>query len=1304
MPRTSHIFELTALICTLFLLSGYKARGQDADYLYYENISLGAGASAVNCFLQDGQGMVWIGSDKGLLSYDGYSVRQHFTLGDWSNSHINCGVVADSTRFYLGTDTGLLIYNYKTDSYEKLGEDSPSGIRSMVLDGGTLWLGTLNGLFSYDTDSHTYTPDAKPLPHQAVYSLIRATDGCLYIGTYNGYCRYVPDTGQIEPIPLPMSENKSNLFVNSQLEDIERQCIWIGTEGCLLKYSPSTSQVVQIDALRGNSVKALALDSQERLLAGTDNGLYIYSESAEVRHIIHDSRDPHSLSDNVVWGIFTGQGQNAWLGTNYGVSLAQCGSELKHISLSQVTGIGESNRFYSILRDGDSNFWLGGTNGLLRFARGGADRDGGKWNFGAWYQMGDKTHPLSHNCVHELYEDSDGELWLASDGGVGRYDRRTGQFSFYNIVDSSGKYNANWAYSLIEDTKGRLWIATCQGGIFVVDRKALMRTPAGGTYVADKSYTTQNGLSGMFAHAFATDSEGNIWALLFDSPNSIEKINPSTDEITHIAPGRLQGETVPNSILRSEDGEMWIGYNGGIMIADVTGEKTQILTFDTFDNCEVLAMAQTEGRVWISTSNGLWESDIQTPELHRISVTDGRFTALYFDPDEKLLYMSVSDGFMVSEPEALLKGHKERPIVFTSFLVNNRPHPLPQSIRYTNQITLTHDQNNLTFEASDLSYSVEGKSRLLYRLEKYDKEWNHLAQGTNRITYRNLKYGRYRLNVSQLDMFSRPSENIYSLSIRIRPPFYYTPVAKCLYILMALAIILLFVRFFRVRNRLRMEQLEKERLLEQTRAKMEFFANLSHDLKTPLSMIIAPVSKMLPSMRDGADKKQLEMVHRNAMKLNSLIHQGLDFQQIDGGGNALLILSQIELVSFARNILSLYEEGKMKEKGLNAVFSSDKEEVYVYMDAVKLESILDNLLSNAVKYTPDGGTVTLALSVNGRDVTISVADTGIGIPAQDQPYIFQRFFQSSRTAGKKEGTGIGLYLVKTYTELHGGDVTLDSKENEGTTITVHLPGICVEQTISNGKSDGQDSPFVLIVEDDADVADFISQLLHNKHRTRVVRNGKEGLEAATELLPDLIVSDVRMPVMNGLEMVRQLKKNLPTSTIPIILLTAQGDKDTELESLQLNIDAFIAKPFEPSILLSRVEQLLHNRQVYEAKARMDALTEPKKPDEVSSDEKFLANVIRLVEEHISDSDLNVNALCGWTATTNKQMYRKIKQLTGMTPVSYIKSIRMKKAAMLLKQQKFTVAEVMYLVGFSNHSYFSKCFYDEFGVTPKQYLG
>lgn len=1276
--------------------------GQKSDYRLFDNISLGAEASVISCFLQDTQGLIWIGSNKGLFSYDGYSSQPHFTFGERNNTRIYCGEVVDSTYLYLGADNGLLIYNYRTDTYEEPKADFPTDIRTLALHDGILWLGTLNGLYTYSPETRRLSAITEGLPHQTIYSLIHASDGNLYIGTYNGCCRYIPATGRFETINLPVTGGRSNQFVNSLLEDATRRCIWIGTEGCLFKYTLADGRMQRIDAFHDNSVKSLALDGNGRLMVGTDNGLYVYQEDESLLHVVHDSRNLQSLSNNIIWAIFADREHNVWLGTDYGISMSRHNSALRHIPISQITGTGEGNQFYSMLRDTHGTYWFGGTNGLIRFT---ALMDGEQDV--AWYKMGDRKYPLSHNRVRHLYEDREQQLWVATDGSISRYDPTKRQFIHYNIVDSTRRYNANWAYGLFEDRDGQLWIATCLGGIFVVDKENLMRS-SGGLYMAEKTYSIHNGLFGMFINQMIPDREGNVWALLYNSPNSIEKINPRTGEVTHIAVGELKGDRTPNFILCAEDGYIWIGFPGGVMRVTPENDSIRMLPFDAYNHYEVLFMAEADGRIWISTTDGFWVADQQTLEVRRLNITDKRFTSMFFDKTSGEFYLGTADGFAISSPEALLAEHLEQPLILTALYVNNQLYQ--PGIRYSHRINLDYDQNNLVFELSDLPYSLEEKSKLLYRLEGVDREWNLLKPNTNRIIYNNLNYGDYRLIVSKLDAHGKPSEKTYALDIHIIPPWYYTPWAKAVYVLLCLVLILWTINFFRVKNRLKLERLEKEKILEQSQAKMEFFTNLSHDLKTPLSMIIAPISRILPAIKNPQEKKQLEQVQHNAMKLNSLIHQGLDFNRVDSGNNALLILSQIELVSFVRGLLTLYAEEKTREKQLTFDFHTDREKIYIQMDAIKLESILDNLLSNAVKYTPEGGSVTLRLEIpdEGKEVHISVSDTGIGVPRQDQPYIFQRFFQSPKTAGKKEGTGIGLYLVKTYTELHGGSVLLTSEENKGTTVMLNLPVVSPEQMSvdalsSDAETVSPEAPLILIVDDTQEIAEFIYQILHVKYRCRIAENGKTGMEMAMELSPDLIIADVMMPVMGGLEMVRCLKKHIPTSTIPIILLTAKSDKETELESIQLNIEAFIPKPFEPDILLSRVQQLLAAREMHETKARIEALAAPKEIEAVSYDEKFLANIIHLIEEHISDSELNVNALCEWTSTNNKQMYRKIKQLTGMTPVEYIKSIRMKKAAMLLKQQKFTVAEVMYMVGFSNHSYFSKCFQAEFGVTPKQYI-
>lgn len=1148
--------------------------GQKVNYQQFENIYLGTEASVISCFLQDSEGMIWIGSNKGLFSYDGYSTQQHFTYGELTNTCIYCGIIIDNTYLYLGTDNGILVYNYRTDRYEQPEVDFPTDVRTMALRDRILWIGSLNGLYTYQLENRKLTRfDSKHsgLSHNTIYSIIHTKEKQTYVGTYNGLCRYIAESGKFEDIFLPVTHGISNLFVNSLLEDTVRQCIWIGMEGYLLQYTPETEKMVAIEVFHNNSIKSLALDGNGNLLAGTDNGLYVYQNNEEpLQHIIHDSRNIQSLTNNIIWNIFSDQEHNIWLGTDYGISLSRYNSALQFVPISQITGTGDGNQFYSLFRDSKGMYWFGGTNGLLRFIHPTGNR-----HEAVWYRMGDKAHPLSHNRIRHIYEDKEQQLWIATDGSINRYDYTTQEFVHYNIIDSTGTYNTNWAYYIFEDDSGNLWIATCLGGIFVVDKHKLMQSKVG-QYVAEYNYSIHNGLSGMFINQIMPDKEGNVWVLLYNS-KGLDKINPRTKQVTKLFSDELSGEKSPNYLLCDAEGMLWVGFHGGVMRINPKDSSRQSISFGNFNNNEILSMTSVKDHIWVSTTNGLWIINRETMDARQQNMTDKRFTSLLFDSKDGNVYLGGADGFAISCPEIQAMNRPERPILLTALYINNqlmdpRIANIP-NIRYTNAIELKYNQNNLAFELSDLPYSLEEKNKFVYRLGGMDKEWNFLPSNTNRITYSNLSYGDYQLSISKVEKNGVPSEHPYILDIKILPPWYYTLWAKIIYCLLLLSLVAWTINFFRVKNRLKMERLEKEKILEQSRQKMAFFTNLSNELKTPLSRIIAPVSQLLPATETEHEKQTLEEVQRNAMKINSLIHQVLNFNRIEGNADSLLILSRIELVSFSRSLFSVYEENSR----LTFHFEANKAKIYADMDAIKLGVILDNLLSNAVKYTPDSGSVRCSLfySQETGQLDICVSDTGTGIPQQDIPYIFQHFYQSPRS-GNKEGTDIGLYLVKTYTELHGGHINgVTSKENQGTSIGLSIPITAIEE---------------------------------------------EGITPS-----------------------HQTKKSL--ESLPVL------------------------KPIEAE----------------------------------SQDEKFLSNIIRLIEDHLSDADLNVNALCELSGFSNKQIYRKIKQLTGMSPVEYIKSIRMKKAAMLLQQKKFTIAEVMYMVGFSNHSYFSKCFQSEFGKTPRQYL-
>ena len=492
----------------------------------------------------------------------------------------------------------------------------------------------------------------------------------------------------------------------------------------------------------------------------------------------------------------------------------------------------------------------------------------------------------------------------------------------------------------------------------------------------------------------------------------------------------------------------------------------------------------------------------------------------------------------------------------------------------------------------------------------------------------------------------------------------------------------------------------------ETEQKTELCAKSTQKIKQNLSRVIAPVSRLLITGKDKQTKQQLEIVQRNALKLNSIIHKIIEFDRIDSDNKESLILSSFNIIELAENILIGFEQSHFKEKNITVKFDTNVSALYIDADMVKIESVITNLLSNSVKYSNENTDVELSIKNENNELTIIVSDNGIGIPERDLPFVTQRFFQSSLTAGNKNGTGIGLYLVKNYVELHHGTFSISSIEGEGTTvnISIPLPSSFPELSFQDeALVDNESLPLALICDDNVEMTTFIKSVFVDSFRVITAANGKEGISIIEAETPDIIITDLMMPEVDGLEMCKYLRKNIRTSTTPIIMLTANDGKNVEIESLKLSIDAFITKPFDANTLLLKAQQLIKKMNNEQIKQRIESITKPKEIIVESTEEKFLSQITSAIENRIDDPDLNVTSLCEHLQINNKQVYRKLKQLTGMSPVEYIKTIRLKKAAMLLSQNKFTISEIVYMVGFSNPSYFSKCFQNEFGKTPKQYI-
>jgi signal transduction histidine kinase/AraC-like DNA-binding protein len=668
----------------------------------------------------------------------------------------------------------------------------------------------------------------------------------------------------------------------------------------------------------------------------------------------------------------------------------------------------------------------------------------------------------------------------------------------------------------------------------------------------------------------------------------------------------------------------------------------------------------------------------------------------------------------------MLSDNRQNSLFITSLWVNdklvqndssiNTPVKLKQSIRFTQAIELPYKFNNLSFTFSEFSYNQLQNIQYANKLEGLDAGWHFAEKGNNRITYNNLPPGDYTLMISRIGSNGEPLPNPLTFSVRIRHPWYSTWIAKCLYFIIFVLLAIAFGNYLLVLNRLRYERIEKVKTMELTAHKIDFLTNISHELKTPLSLIIGPLEKIMEQVKPAALKNQLAEVRQNALKMVSLIHQLMEVsrQEFDGFG---LIASKTDMVAFVQSIISAFEK-PLGTKSVKVVLESGLPSLFIEADVLKLEIIINNILSNASKFAPENSVITIKIEALEDSVKLSVTDQGPGINAEDLPHVFERFFQSRHSLPQnKEGSGVGLSIVKEYVQLHRGTVKILSDGIQGTCVEVTLPvqQIVGETEISSNPQSAtpsdksENKPCLLIVEDNLEISSFISKSLTNEFICISAQNGKLGLEAAITNQPDIIVSDIMMPVMDGIEMCRKLKENISTSLIPVVMLTAKDDKTTELLGYRIGADAFIAKPFEIGYLSDRLHQLLRGRNLLVQKARQEAIIQPKESESLSADERLLATITQIIENEITNPDLNVTVLSEKSGYSLKQIYRRIKSLTGQTAVDYIRSVRLKKAAMLLSRKTFTVAEVMYMVGFSNHSYFAKRFQEMYGKSPKQYM-
>jgi signal transduction histidine kinase/DNA-binding response OmpR family regulator len=974
--------------------------------------------------------------------------------------------------------------------------------------------------------------------------------------------------------------------------------------------------------------------------------------------------------------------------------------------------------------DQKGDIWVGTENGGINIL----NRETGRFS----YLLPQKNNPnsISSNCVKALLDDGKNNVWIGTFmGGLDIYNTKTGIFKhFKHDPADPNSLSDNRVWALLQDSNKDIWVGTSLG----INKY----NPATGGFI---KYPHLD--NGQHVNWLSEDKDHCLWI----GADSVIIYNPKDQKITKFKEHTL-------SMLEDSKNRYWLAtLNHGIALC--SKDQGVIRYYDVKNglaNSQALAILEdAEHYLWISTNSGLSKFDPEKERFHTFSTKNGfqndQFTyrsALKL-PSGELIFGGVS-GFNIFDPAKIKSGDYFAPILYTNLLVmnksvsigNDRSDVLTKCISETEKIVLKYEQNSVDIEFASLDFVNIVGVQYSYYLEGFEKDWNEPSD-KRRATYTNLNPGTYTLHVKTTSIDRQESKMGPVLTIVVLPPIWLTWWFRISVFLALLGLTYWLISFLKdkevLKHNLVFEKMKAEKLHEIDMMKLQLYTNISHEIRTPLTLLLGPLEKMKShSIPETEMDSHVELMHRNANHLKELINQLLDYRKIETG-NMKLNLKRSDLVSFIEGIVGSFRK-LAEEKEIELKFNPVKKEIITNFDDDKIVKIMNNLLSNAFKFTPKGGKITINISLifdsdnqdssnessEKRMIELSVKDTGIGISESNLEKIFDRFFQVDENSAQP-GTGIGLALTKELVKLHNGKILVSSKPGEFSKFTVQLPyeEFPVKELTENiqyaaGEPgdlaiNTSDEQFIavqrimLLVDDNADVRYFIKSHFSKSYQIFEAKDGLEGWNVALKIIPNIIISDVMMPDMNGFEFCRKIRKDERTSHIPILLLTALSSREHEIEGLSQGADDYITKPFDLDILQAKVENILSVRQSLKQKYSGEMMLKPRNVMLSSPDEKFLQKAIDVVEKNISDSDLDIDLFTSEIGVSRMQLYRKLHALTEMTVKEFVRNIRLKRAAQMLIQKKMNVSEVAYAVGFKYLSHFRKCFRQEFNMSASEYI-
>lgn len=1287
---------------------------------------------------------MWFGTYDGLNRYDGYEFKVFRNKLNDTNSLLHNYIYAinedHENNLWIATGKGISIYNNLTSkflpSYYISGDNGKkiekisSSTNTIKTDAkGNVFIGTNGGGLII---RHKNNPVAiqllfkKGINETADYNVQAiAIDKKQRVWLFIldvGLCMY--DRGQIRLV-------NNNLKAAQCLEIDDRENIWIGTNNGLYKYNILSNSLIQsyneqTGKLTSNNIASLCFDKQRNLWIGTEGGgINILNTANGQLDYILPGESKNTLTSESVFAIFEDKESRKWMGTlKGGINIIDPQKSIfktiAHDPLNRNSLI--YNFASSFYEDNDKNLWIGTDGGGLSI-----------WNrqlnsFKNFSHEGGNPRSLSNNLVSCIRNDHQNNVWIATfGGGINRFNKATHSFERFRCVNDATGYENKNAWLIYEDRDKNLWVTTFGRGKLYRYNPVLNRFEAFDQQLNDLIALTE-------------DRSGTLWAGNSYQLVKIDKQNKKHRYYLIDKPVR--------SIYEDKKGNFWIGAEGGglILFNRQQGKITARYSDANglCNNAVLNILEDSKGHLWLSTFNGLSEFDPVKKAFRNFYQADGLqsnqflYNAALRLQSGELVFGGIK-GFNIFHPDSIRTRNTLPVVLLTGLRVNNVP--VTSNDPYITKISgdqiralrIPYDKAVLSLDFAALEYSAPSKIRYAYFLEGWDKGWNYTGR-VRTANYTNLREGNYLLRIKSTNVAGAWGNNEINLKITVLPPWYRSWWAYLLYFSIIGSLVYLYLRYRTQQTRLEYEvklahlTIEKEKELNEK--KLSFFTDISHEFRTPLTLIINPLKDLLYSKEKKVDNGDLNIVYRNARRLLSLVDQLLLFRKAGTEEDKLKIV-KLNFYNVCKEVyLSFVNQAKSKK--MDYSFVGENEMLEIYGDREKIEIILYNLLSNALKFTPEGGKVALSINETADEVAVIVSDNGPGIPPEVGSRLFERFYQVPDTRSPaKPGFGIGLYLVKHFVEKHKGKILYESQPGQGTafklmlqkgkehfnreTIFEDVPEksgfletlpadepvaevekVNIDELVSSRKS-------MLVVEDNIEVRHYVTSIFTENFDIYEAQSGEEGLKLAQQYLPDIIISDVMMQNGTGIELCSLIKETPELSHIPVILLTGISSAEIKLKGVECGADDYITKPFEKELLVARVDSILKSR-THLQKYFYNEITLKKHDLKISSEYKeFLERCIAIVENHLDDNDFNIKKLALEIGMSHSNLYRRVKSISGQSISGFIRFIRLRKAAELMIKTNCNVNEAAYQVGISDIKYFRRQFNRLFGMNPSEYI-